>query len=741
MEERILIVANRLPYGIEKKKNKFKIKQSSGGLVSAVKSISNDKRIVWVGAADFKEDVWIEFQKQNIETDIEIVPLFLNKKLETLYYNGFANSVLWPLFHYFPSFTEYSPEYYEAYKHVNELFAAKVKSVATSSDIIWIHDYHLMLLPAMLKQSSAALSSNFFLHIPFPTHELLRLMPDHWRNSILKSLLCADVVGFHTEEYVFHFKKSLEFFLGIHSKSDRVAQEGHSTKVSSYPISIDFVQFHSAYDHPEVVHTRTLIRNKYRNRKIVFSLDRLDYSKGVINRLEGYEQLLKTNPSLHGKVALIINVIPSREEINRYAERKHIIEECISRINGVYGNFLWQPIVYQYQHLSFHDLIACYTGCDVALVTPLRDGMNLIAKEFVASRKDQQGCLILSELAGASNELKGALLVNPNDTHAIQAALLKAFKMKPTEQQSRMDDMQKHLIEHDVKFWANTFLQDVHQINSENKQALSHHMTLADKKSLIQAYQRSENRLILLDYDGTLVGFYNEPQDAKPNVHIKNLLCTLASDTRNRVVLISGRDKQTLNNWFGALPIDLVAEHGSHYKKADKTLWKLMNDRPSLWKNKVTPLLQQYTALYPGTFIEEKEHSIAWHYRACQNDKMEEYKINLCRELILLNHEKDFEILFGNKVLELRTSNINKGTFVSSLLQKTHSEFVLAIGDDTTDEDMFNVLSEEHHYTIKVGFVPTSAKYNLKEPAAVLAFLNELSEVDTHIKSVQLMKA
>lgn len=741
MEERILIVANRLPYSIEKKNNKFKVKPSSGGLVSAVKSISNNKRIVWIGAADFKEDIWMEFQKHNIETEIEIIPIFINKKLETLYYNGFANSVVWPLFHYFPSFTEYTPEYFEAYKQVNELFAAKVKTVARTSDVVWIHDYHLMLLPAMLKTGDTPISSSFFLHIPFPTHELLRLMPDHWRNAILKSLLCADVVGFHTDEYVFHFKKSLEFFLGIHYKGDKIAQESHTTKISSYPISIDYDQFHSAYDHPEVAHTRTLIRNKYRNRKIVFSLDRLDYSKGVINRLEGYEQLLKTTPSIHGKVALIINVIPSREEINRYAERKHIIEECISRINGAYGTFLWQPIVYQYQHLSFHDLIACYTGCDVALVTPLRDGMNLIAKEFVASRKDRQGCLILSELAGASNELKGALLVNPNDINAIQSALYKAFKMKPKEQEARMQEMQQHLMEHDVKAWANSFLNDVKQLRMENTQALSHRLTSEDQSVIFHDYQHSESRLILLDYDGTLIRFFDNPQDAAPDIHIKSMLTALAADRRNRVVIISGRDTKTLNDWFGALPIDLVAEHGSQYKKAEKTLWKVMSDRPPIWKAKVLPLLQQYTALYPDTFIEEKEHAIAWHYRPSTDEKIEEYKINLCRELILLNHEKEFEIMCGNKVLEVKTNNVNKGTFVSNLLTKVEFDFVLAIGDDTTDEDMFNVLNEAHHHTIKVGFVPTAARSNVQGPSTVLSFLHALSELRSFEKSTKLMKA
>lgn len=727
MKERIIIVSNRLPYRIEKKNGKFELIQSSGGLVSAIKSISGEKHIIWVGAADFKEETWEEYKKSAPMPAIHIVPVFLNKKTENLYYNGFSNSVIWPLFHYFPSFTEYHTDYYTAYEEVNKLFASTLKTIAKENDVVWIHDYHLMLLPGYLQQEPKPIRSSFFLHIPFPTHELIRLIPENWRNQILKSLLCADVIGFHTREYVQHFKKSLEFFLGIPVREDHATINGHTAKIKDYPISIDFEQFHTAYDDPQVAKGRDLIRQKYQSAKIIFSLDRLDYSKGVINRLLAFERLLKTHPHLHGNLILIINIIPSREGIGKYAERKTIIEENISRINGLYGNFLWQPIVYQYQHLSFTELITCYASCHVALVTPLRDGMNLVAKEFVAARKDKQGVLILSEFAGAAHELKGALPVNPNDIHAMQSVLLRALKMKVSEQESRMSYMQEHIRRHDINAWFHEYLQDVQDMRSRNLRTRSNPMDHDAKVKIIDAYKSGTKRLILLDYDGTLIRFFDDPQDAAPDKRILDLLSSLAENPLNKIILISGRDAETLDKWFGHLNINIAAEHGLIYKAAGKGHWDDLIAVKPQWKNKVRKLTQQYEAYVDGSFTEEKEHAIAWHYRTAKDGSIDEHKAALSKELTGLNRDNEFDIIFGNKVVEIKSNSGNKGTFVKDLLRKEIFDFVLSIGDDSTDEDMFAVLNEEHHYSIKVGLVPTCADYNLINANVVLSFLEQLS--------------
>ncbi|MCW3077191.1 MAG: bifunctional alpha,alpha-trehalose-phosphate synthase (UDP-forming)/trehalose-phosphatase, partial [Bacteroidetes bacterium] len=438
MDKRLLIVSNRLPFSIKKQDGKFEVFPSSGGLVSAIQSLPKENNITWIGAADFNKEDWEEFKTEKRELEFGIVPVFLEKEMESLYYNGFSNSLLWPLFHYFPTYAEYDEAFYKAYKSVNEIFAEAIRSTATDNDTVWIHDYHLMLVPGLLYQGEKKISSSFFLHIPFPSFELIKLIPEEWRNDILKSLLCSDVVGFQTADYCNHFKSSLSYFLGVECVNNCVNQDGHITLVKDYPISIDFQKFNSAYNNEEVIKERALVKKKYESVKMIFSLDRLDYSKGVMNRLQAYEQLLENHTELRGKVAFVINVIPSRETISQYAERKKLIEENISRINGLYSSLQWAPIVYQYRHLDFTQLMACYTACDVALITPLRDGMNLVAKEFVASRKDLRGSLILSEFAGAASELTGALLVNPNDIHLMQEAMIQAITLPENEQRQRM---------------------------------------------------------------------------------------------------------------------------------------------------------------------------------------------------------------------------------------------------------------------------------------------------------------
>ncbi len=737
MSGKLIIVSNRLPFKIEKKGGRYEVRQSSGGLVSAIKSLPKKSGIVWIGAADFKEEAWLEYQRTSSdEGGYHIVPLFLDKRTERLYYNGFSNTMIWPLFHYFPSFAEYDAEYYEAYQEINRRFAEKIKSIAGEEDLIWVHDYHLMLVPGFLRQGARPLSSSFFLHIPFPSYEIMKLIPEDWRNEILNSLLSADVVGFHTKEYVSHFKNSLSFFLGSECTNGMVNLSGHTTLIRDYPISIDFEQFYQAFDKPEVAKGRALIRQKYNSAKIIFSLDRLDYSKGVINRLLAYEKLIQSTASVRGQVVFIINVVPSREEISKYAERKKMIEENISRINGLYGSIHWQPIIYQYRHLNFDELLACYTACDVALVTPLRDGMNLVAKEFVASRKDKRGVLILSEFAGTSNELDGAILVNPNDLDLMQTAILRALRLKAAEQEGRISDMQKHLETHNIQAWLNSYMQDMRQIKLQNIGAAPKIMSFEDKINIFEHYKAARKRLILLDYDGTLIRFYNRPEEAVPGEVIRELLHRLAANPLNRVVLVSGRDAATLSQWFGSTGVDLAAEHGSIYLPYSGKTTRLPEVMPPSWKAAVKALMQKYTEQVPGSFIEEKNYTIAWHYRTAEDITVETSRLKLTKDLMILNEQKEFDILQGNKVLEVKNVHVNKGKFVSDLILSEDFDFVVALGDDVTDEDMFSVLTADHQYPIKVGLSGTKARFNLININHVLSFLDQLGALKNRVSHV-----
>lgn len=725
MSGRLIIVSNRLPFKIERKNNRYELRQSSGGLVSALKSIPRDKSIIWIGAADFKEEVWQEFGKTAVNADYTVLPVFIDKKTEKHYYNGFSNSLIWPLFHYFPSFAEYEQESFKAYTHVNKLFTDLIKSIAEENDLIWIQDYHLMLVPGMLKEASPSLDSSFFLHIPFPSYEIVKLIPEEWRNKILKSLLQASVLGFQTKEYVSHFRKSVRHFLG--EEFLQHVSDTHTQLIRDYPISIDFDRFHAAYDSPEVTIQREKIRKSLGGKKLVFSLDRLDYSKGVLNRLVAYEQLLQSTPSIRNNIVLLINVIPSRAEISKYAERKCLIEEHISRINGIYGSIEWQPVIYQYQHLSFNELLACYTACDVALVTPLRDGMNLVAKEFVASRKDKRAALVLSEFAGASAELKGAIIVNPNDVGAMQQAILKGIRLKPQDQELAMNEMQKQIRNHSIHVWLSSFINDFSQVKMESEKAHSVVLSFEDKMQMLEAYKSATKRLILLDYDGTLTKFHDRPENAKPNDTVLDLLKKIADNELNELILVSGRDAPTLQKWFGHLRIGLAAEHGIAYKAKDYSLWENPESLSFTWKEQVMPILQKYAEQVPLSFIEEKAYAIAWHFRNADETKVDAIKLKLSRELQLLNEENKFEVLLGNKILEIKSNHANKGSFALSLIEHAQYDFILAIGDDVTDEDMFRVLREPNQYTIKVGLNDSNAKFNLINVNSVLSFLDQLS--------------
>ncbi len=725
---RLIIVSNRLPYKIERKKNGVEIRKSSGGLVSALdSSLTGDNEVVWVGAADFSAELWNQHRHNIGKQQYGISPVFLDKNLERKYYNGFSNTTLWPLFHYFPSYTEYKEENYRAYKEVNEQFASHLAGIIQPNDIVWVHDYHLMLLPGMLKQKCKGVGVGFFLHIPFPSYEILKLLPENWRNDMLCSLLRSDVVGFHTAEYVDHFRNSLSYFLGIDVNNKLHAQyHDNAVLIKDYPISIDYKRFNEACNLKAVRTQRQQIQARYRNKKIIFSVDRLDYTKGVLNRLQAYEELLNERTEIRQKVVFIINVVPSRDKHQKYAERRRLIEEQVSHINGIYGNVQWQPIIYQYSHLTFYQLMSFYTGCDVALVTPLRDGMNLVAKEFVASRQDKQGVLILSEFAGSANELEGAMIVNPNDLAMMKNAMLKALSLPESEQRDAITRMQEHLQANDVVKWTNDFLTDLRTNRNMNINSQIRIMTYDERLELFDNYKRSEQRLILLDYDGTLSPFYDTPEEAAPEKKMLAMLKELALNERNKVVIISGRDKNSLSKWFGEIPVDLVAEHGGFYRDSNGE-WIGPDNGSEGWKPEVKTIFQKYVQYIPGTFIEEKNHSLTWHYRQAKDMNEADTLAAIVRDLVACNPANRYTIMEGNKIVEVKNSSHNKGTMAGSIIEKGNYDFVLAIGDDVTDEDMFMKLNGKNQFTVKVGLSSTTAMYNLIGVSNVYSFLEQLT--------------
>ena len=731
MRKKLIIASNRLPFKIEKRNGAYEISISTGGLVSALKSFiesCKEYEIVWVGCPDFNLDTWRANQHAFHKNDFQILPVFVhNRKEKILYYNGFSNSTIWPLFHYFPSFAEFKEEQYAAYKKVNKIFAEEILKIAKQDDVIWIHDYHLMLLPAMIKQHLPDAQTGFFLHIPFPSHEIYKLLPQSWREELLNSLIRSDLIGFQTKEYVNHFRFTLSYFLGIEHTQDKIFHNGHFCTVADYPISINFDKFFDAYNALSISKGRKSLTEKYKNTQLIFSVDRLDYTKGIVNRLTAFEKLLEEHTNYKEKIVFIMNVVPSRDAISKYSKRKKMIEENIGRINGKYGNTDWQPIIYQYRHLSFSQLLTFYTSCHVALVTPLRDGMNLVAKEFVASRADRKGVLILSEMAGAANELEMAIIVNPTDVNKLKESLMKALEMPLKEQVRRMMLMQEVISENNVDKWLKNFMKDLNNTQDENKQLHTNVLSFEAKTNLFKQYKEASKRLLLLDYDGTLTDFSLLPEQAFPSNHLMALIKTLSEIRNNKVCIISGRKAEDMEKWFGHLKVILVAEHGCTYKLPYEKSWLQMANLDLTWKGRVKEILQKLVVTYPGSFIEDKIYSLAWHYRAVQLTIDDQLFIETNKKLSAINVSNSFKVLQGNKVLEIKSSNMNKGLATMKLLSSDSFDFVMAIGDDNTDEDMFEVLHKTSHVTIKVGLDKSKAQFNLIGITNVISFLDQLT--------------
>ena len=492
-------------------------------------------------------------------------------------------------------------------------------------------------------------------------------------------------------------------------------------------------------------------------------MDRQDYTKGLINRLQGYDLFLKRNPQWHGKVVFILSVAPSRIGVESYQEMKQELEQTVGRITGAYGNVHWTPLIYQYRNLGLEEIVALYRACDVALITPLRDGMNLVAKEFMASRPDQTGALILSEMAGAAKEMGEALIINPFHHEDFAQALEQALTMPAEEQVRRNKLIQERLRRYDVNRWADDFIQAMQATQKTEATRRARSLTSKAQAGLVQQFKSAERRALLLDYDGTLVPFAQSPRLARPDAELLNLLSVLGADPANEVVIVSGRTRRDLEEWFGKLPVALVAEHGIWLRqlqapRPERELsqlaapsknpplriednprspgeWKMLKNITTEWKERVRPILQLFVDRLPGALLEEKEFSLAWHYRRADPDQASQRAKELLDDLAGFTRNIDVQVLEGNKVIEVRNTGVNKGLAAVDWLAGHAPDFILGIGDDGTDEGLFRVLPPTA-YSIRVGLANTTARYFLSNHTAVRRLLRELSELSRDKKTV-----
>ena len=720
-----IIVSNRLPVSVSKVDGELVFTASNGGLATAMSSLKNQDQL-WIGWPGISSDDLTPADKTAIIRKLKTYgcyPVFLSHEQVQNFYEGYSNDTIWPLFHYFHSLAKHDVIYWKAYQAVNKLYAQAVNKQAADNARIWVHDYHLMLLPQLLRDSLPQSAIGFFMHIPFPSYEIFRLLPE--RKAILQGMLGADLIGFHTYDYARHFTSSALRLLGQESHHGTMRIDQRAVSVDAFPIGINYVKYTQALSDPAVIKEVAMLDKHYEGQRVILSVDRLDYSKGITNRLDAFEQFLKKYPQYHKKVALVMVAVPSRVEVDAYKDLRDYIEQTVSRINGMYATVDWTPISYQFKNLPFEQVVALYAKADAALVTPLRDGMNLVAKEYIASKQKRPGVLILSELTGAIDELPEAIRINPNDSASIVQALRTALTMSTSEQRQRLRAMQRRLSQYTVQRWASDFIEQLDYSKEQQGRISDKLVNSKHRATIVHDFKQAKKRLLLLDYDGTLANFVStpDPAKAKPTAELLRTLDILTSTPNTEVCIISGRTRDALESWFKGLPLTLVAEHGSWVKQRGEWAQEQFSFQP--YKNLLMPVLERYAERTPGARIEEKNFALVWHYNNVAPELAFDRTANLKHELHTLINSTEVGVFSGRKIVEIKPRGIHKGTIADELLASSNADFVLCIGDDYTDEDMFKALPDTA-FTINVGEKETHAQYQIPKVEQVIELLKSL---------------
>jgi trehalose 6-phosphate synthase/phosphatase len=725
----VIIVSNRLPVSVKKENGQLEFYPSVGGLATGLSSYIKDSRSKWIGWPGIASDDLTPADREKIVDELarhNCRPVFLTRNEIENFYNGYSNSVLWPAFHTLSKQKQVSQEqrakWWKSYRSVNAQFAQAALNIAETSDRIWVHDYQLMVVPQLVRAERRDLNVGFFLHIPFPKAKTLARLPRH--RLLLRGMLGADVIGFHTSSYVTNFLESCEAAGLAQAESNMITLADHTVQIGNFPMGIDYEKYATAGRSKAVKDAVRKYRKRYRKLRVIVAVDRLDPSKGLVERLEAYRTFLELEPKVREKVVFSMVAAPSRTGVAAYRNLARKLQQLVDEINEQYGTEKWTPVDYMNESVPFEDVTALYKIADVAFIAPLRDGMNLVAKEFIAS-KSKKGVLILSQTAGAAHELSDAILVNPRDRQQLVDALQEALNMRRGELRGRLKRMQQQLAGNTVQDWAHNFVEALQQ-PLPGTPTITYPLRGRTRTRLLREYRASRKRLLFLDYDGSLVPFKKDYKSAVPPKSLIETVRALCSDKKNDVVLISGRTPHDLEEWFGKLHISLVAEHGAAVKKAGNKSWQTLDKGGTEWKRVLLPVLEKYAGLTPKARIEIKPHSLVWHYRASPPYYAQKYAVVIKRVIKPLLKTYDLQLLQGNKVLEIKNPRISKGIAAQNWLRR-HYDFIFCIGDDTTDEELFEVLPETA-YGIKVGRGRTAARFRLPRSREVVKLLRTMGK-------------
>jgi len=640
------------------------------------------------------------------------------------------------------------------YYRMNKIFADRIVEIYKPGDIIWIHDYHLFLLPSMLRQRLPGAYIGFFLHIPFPSSEFLRCLTR--RKEILEGMLGSNLIGFQSFGYSRHFVSCCKRILGFDSSPAGVDAYGAHVAVDVFPIGINVADTQqSAFGNPDVEEKMKGIRELYVGKKIIVGRDRLDSVRGVAQKLQAFEVFLDHYPQWRDKVVLIQVTSPtSMDEEKEDAANKisNKISDLVARINGVYGSLSFSPVQHYPQYISKEEYFALLRIADVGLITSVRDGMNTTSLEYVICQKGNYGPLILSEFSGTAGSLGNAIHINPWDLRGVAESINEALTMPVEKRQSQHQKLYEHVTTNTVQTWTNNYLERLMTIISSFGQSFS--TAPLDRTLLLSQYRTSKQRLFMFDYDGTLTPIVKDPQSAIPSDRIIRSLKTLSADPKNSVWIISGRDQAFLDEWMGHIPeLGLSAEHGSFIRHPMQEKWENVTENTDMsWQMDVMQIFHHYTDKTQGSFIEQKKVALTWHYRRA-DPEYGQHQARECQKHIENTVAKnwDVEVMNGKANLEVRPSFVNKGEIVKRLIAhygdtfKTTAspnpsngtggpDFVLCLGDDFTDEDMFRALNASRlpknqvfACTVGASSKHTLAGWHLLEPCDVISTIGMLN--------------
>lgn len=711
-------VSNRLPVTV----NDGEITKSSGGLVAALAGLSQDEyRLEWIGwpGGEIAEGRQ-EHVRRSLQDEHGCSPIFLTKGQAEGHYEGYSNSSLWPLLHTMPSRFRYEPQWWEHYRHANQMFADHVLQRACDGDMVWVHDYQLMLLPRMLKEARPSLKIGFFLHTPFPTYEVFRYHPQ--REELASGVLGADLIGFHTFNYLRNFRMAAVRLLGAQSEITSIRHNGRSSTLGVYPIGINARQFEEQLTKPEHTQQVEKFRQTFNQKQIVLSVERLDYTKGLLHRLDAINLLLsRLEKAQRDHIKFIFVSVPSRENVEEYAQLLEEVEARVGKLNGDYSTLNNSPVHFIHGSVTFTELAALYAMADVGLVTPLVDGMNLVAKEYIAAKKDEGGVLVLSEFAGAAEELYNAFIVNPYDTPAVADAIMHALAMPREQAITRMRPMRERVMRVDAQAWAGSFMRDLDQVEAIEP---TPDVRLEDVRNRIcSAINAGQRIAMFIDYDGTLREIVRDPAAARPTPEIHDLVSCLGRMHNIDLTVISGRAAQDLDRWLGQHSLSLIGEHGAAVRGRGGEVWEQLDRNVNYeWKEPIGKLLALYADSTPGSFVEDKRTSLVWHYRQTDEEFGTWKAQQLVVELEGVVASAPVTVRHGHKIVEVSASHISKGAAITTLVDKANYDLILCAGDDATDETMFR-LDLKNLITIKVGPGDTAADYRIDSPVVLRQLL------------------